>query len=303
MDCRVVLAQTKPVLGDLGANLKDHLERAAAAAEAGADLVVFPELSLTGYFLKDQTAGLALARDAEPVRELARASERISIAAGFVERDPSGRLYNALGFFEDGALLAVHRKVHLVSYGMFDESRDFSAGESFRPIESKHGTFGPLICEDLWHVGGAYAYFLREVDALLCASSSPARGVETTSEDTSVDALASARTWDTLLRSLALWFQTWVVYVNRVGFEDGIGFAGGSRVIDPFGAHAGEVGGMDPELVTARLTASALGRARVQTPLRRDEKPWIVLRELERLVHGLEDGEGEESPEPRENGP
>ena len=118
MDCRVAIAQINPRLGDLHANLDMHLESIAAAKAEGANLVVFPELSLTGYYLKDQVFELALGRDADELARFAELSRDLSIVIGFVERSPEERFYNSLAFFEDGDLLAVHRKVHLVSYGI-----------------------------------------------------------------------------------------------------------------------------------------------------------------------------------------
>jgi predicted amidohydrolase len=287
MDCPTTIVQFEPALGDVAGNLAGHLEAARAAAKGGSKLAVFPELSLTGYFLKDQTAELALTRDSEPIARLAEASRDIAIVAGFVERADGERLYNALGWFENGELLHVHRKVHLVSYGMFDESRDVAAGEEFAPVESALGKFGLLVCEDMWHVGGPWLHFMNDVDALIVSSASPARGVGSEGEG-----LASTRTWDVLTRSLALWFQTWVVYANRVGWEDGIGFGGGSRAIGPDGELSGPPAGIEPCTLDARLTSAALRRARVATPLRRDEKPWIVAAAMKRLA-GWEDGEGQ----------
>lgn len=290
MDCRIVLAQTRPGLGEVSKNLEDHLAQIDAARRAGAQMVLFPELSLTGYFLKDQTAELCLDRESPVLARLAEASREISIAVGFVERSPEGRLYNAMAFLEDGVLLHVHRKVHLVTYGMFEESRDFAAGERFEPVASKHGRLGLLLCEDAWHVGGPYLYFLNDVDALVVASSSPARGVGTGGQG-----LASTRVWNSLLTSMAHWFQIWICYVNRVGWEDGISFGGGSRVIDPFGELVCEAGRTDEQRLEARLAAGPLRRARVQTPLRRDEKPWIVAAEMQRLAGWPEAREDAES--------
>jgi predicted amidohydrolase len=289
-NCRIVLAQTNPRLGDVSGNLEDHLTRIGAAASSGAALIVFPELSLTGYFLKDQVHELALERDAGVLGELAEASRGISIVAGFVERDPAGRIYNALGFFEDGELKGVHRKVHLVSYGMFDEGRDFAAGEAFAAFESRHGRFGPLICEDLWHAPSAYLHFLDDVDVLLVSSASPARGVEAPGPG-----LASQRTWDTLLRAHALLYRTWVVYVGRVGWEDGIGFGGSSMVLDPCANEVVRMDALEPGEVEAELTSDVLHRARMETPLRRDEKPWLLAAELARHVPSLR-GEPTDTP-------
>jgi predicted amidohydrolase len=278
MDCRLVVAQTNPALGDLRVNLEDHLQRVDAAA-GKADLILFPELSLTGYFLKDQVGEVALTHEDALLRPLLERSRRISIAFGFVERSREGRLYNALGFLEDGRFLGVHRKVHLVSYGLFDEARDFAAGERFRLIESRHGRFGPLICEDMWHMPGAYGYFLDDADALLVASASPARGVEAPGPG-----LASQRTWNILLSASALLYRTWVAYASRVGWEDGIGFGGGSRVLDPYANPRAALEGLEPGTLEATLDSGQLRRARADLPLRRDEKPWILATELARHV-------------------
>lgn len=283
MDCRVVLAQIEPTLGNVAANLETHVREIRAAIDARADVVVFPELSLTGYFLKDQTSEVALALDSAELEKIADLSRQISIVVGFAERGRDGRVYNAVAWFEDGELLELHRKVHLVHYGMFDEARDFAPGERFRAFESKHGRFGLLICEDMWHIGSSWLHFLSNVDALVVASAGPARGV---TEDES--GLRSTHVWNKIHDTLALLYQTWIVYVNRVGSEDGILFGGGSRVVDPHGRETAVIEGLEPGRVTAHLSSDVLRRARVSTPLRRDEKPWIIARELNRLGSGAQ---------------
>jgi predicted amidohydrolase len=289
MDCQIHLAQLEPTLGNLDANLAMHAEAASDAASQGADCVLFSELSLTGYFLKDQTSDVALRRGEGPLERLAELSKEVSIAAGFVERGEDGQLYNAYGFWEDGELLGVHRKVHLVTYGMFEEHRDVGAGCEFAPIESKHGRFSVLTCEDAWHMQGPMLAFHAGADALLIPSASPARGVLTGS-----DGLGSVQTWERLLSSWALLTQTWVCHINRVGFEDGIGFGGGTRVIDPFGESAGALEGLDAGTLSARIDSATLDRARVALPLRRDERAWILARELaQRAEAGGWEGRGE----------
>lgn len=273
-----MLAQINPVLGDLQRNLELHLSEIEVARKASCALILFPELSLSGYFLKDQTSEIALRLEAPLLKKLAEASRGISIAAGFVERSPEGRLYNSLGFFEDGKLLHVHRKVHLVTYGMFDEQREFAAGDRFVAFDSKLGRFGILICEDLWHVSSAYPYFLADVDALLVHSCAPGRGVGADDGE-----LTSMRTWSTLLSAQALTTQTWVTWTNRVGWEDGIFFSGGSRVVDPFGRTLATIEGIEAGRLEVQLTSRELERARLSTPLRRDAKPWLLEQSLVRF--------------------
>jgi predicted amidohydrolase len=278
MPFTIQLAQIEPTLGNLEKNLELHLEHCAAAEEAGVELLLFPELSLTGYFLKDQTAEAALRIDAPPLEALRERSRSITLGVGFVERAPDGRLFNSYAILEDGQLLHLHRKVHLVTYGMFEESRDVGAGEHFAVAESKHGRIGVLLCEDLWHVISSWLYFLDGVDLLVVPSAGPGRGVSAEGRG-----LGSVEVWKTLLTAHALLFQTWSAYVNRTGCEDGITFGGGSRIVDPFGEEVACLEGLAPGSLTHEIDLRANERARVQTPLRRDEKPWIVLRELQRL--------------------
>lgn len=278
MDCKVVLVQNNPALGHLRSNLAQHVASVEAAIRAGADLVVFPELSLTGYFLKDQTYELGLEPDAPILAPLLELSKKISISFGMVERSRAQRLYNAHVFLEQGRVLSVHRKVHLVTYGMFDESRDFAAGDRFQFVESRLGRFGFLVCEDMWHLGGTYLHFLNDVDALIVPSASPGRGV-----DAGGESLANVRIWQTLLGAVSLFTQTFVLYANRVGWEDGISFSGQTCAFDPFGRRIGMLEGFDPGELSVHVRSAELQRARGTTPLRRDEKPWVLLGQLERI--------------------
>jgi predicted amidohydrolase len=279
MTFQVHLAQLEPTLGNLDANLALHTAELARAREAGAQVVLFPELSLTGYFLKDQTPEVALARDAAPLEALRAESTGITLGVGFVERGHDGRLYNAYAIFEDGTLLHVHRKVHLVTYGMFEESRDLAAGERFEVASSKHGRIGVLICEDMWHAAGAWLYFLAGVDLLVVPSAGPGRGVSV-----GEPGLASVNSWRALLTSASTLYQCWSLYVNRCGVEDGITFGGGTRVVDPTGHEVAILDGLDAGALQHELDLGANERARLQSPLRRDEKPWMVLAELQRLA-------------------
>lgn len=273
MDLRITLAQTNPVLGDIHRNLGEHIRLARAATAEGADLILFPELSLSGYFLRDQVFDIALdldSADLDPLRELSRG---ISIAVGLPERAKDGRCYNTMAFFEDGALLAKHRKVHLVSYGMFDETRDFAPGETWAPIESRLGRFGPFICEDLWHLGGQYLYALDGVDALLVSSAGPGRGVQAAE-------LESTTTWHDTLKSAARHTQAYACWSNRVGFEDGVNFGGGSCLVGPAGNMLSSLEGLDEGTLPGRLTSAELRRTRQRAPLLRDARPWVVERGL-----------------------
>ncbi len=114
------------------ATLQLHLEQIAAARREQADLIVFPELSLTGYFLRDMVPEVALSRESDEIAQLIAAAGPMALVAGFVEEGPGHQYYNAAFYAEAGRLLHVHRKVYLPTYGLFEEQRYFSPASGFR---------------------------------------------------------------------------------------------------------------------------------------------------------------------------
>jgi predicted amidohydrolase len=284
-DIVVALAQLAPRLGDLAANVTRHLELIQAASASGADLVVFPELSLTGYFLKDLVTETAVRLDSPELRSLAEACRGVDAVVGCILESDDHRFHNAAVYLSGGAVTHVHRKVYLPTYGLFDEARDLAAGNRFRAFEAPLGSSGQrrpwragvLICEDLWHPSSAYLLARDGVDLIICPSASPGRGVGHGSE------LGTAQSYDVITRTYAQLFTAYVVYCNRVGYEDGINFWGGSRVVDPEGHLVGEPAGRDEALLLHRLDLAALRRARIANPMLRDERHDIVDAESRRL--------------------
>jgi predicted amidohydrolase len=246
--------------------------------EAKAQLVIFPELSLHGYFLRDLTQEVALPIDHQLIQDLVARSRDCSIVFGFVEESADHRFYNTAVFAEDGKILHAHRKVHLPDYGIFEEGRYFAAGDSIDVVQSKHGRFGLMICEDAWHLSTGWLQFIQGADALILPSASPARGVDTADSE-----MSSQASWNTLVQAHALFFQSWVLHCNRVGFEDGAMFWGGSSVLDPFGEQLAAAG-QEEEMLLADMELGPLRRARMTTPLRRDAKPELVRRHLARIL-------------------
>ncbi len=279
MQGKVAICQILPVLGDLDRNFEAHNAWLDRADKEKTDLVLFPELSLTGYFLRDLVQEIALPLDDSRILDLVSRSKEHSVVFGLVEESSDHRFFNSMIFAEGGEILHVHRKVHLPDYGIFEEGRYFAAGDSIIPVTSRLGRIGILTCEDAWHLGSAWLHFLQGADAILIPSSSPARGVDTDGPE-----LSSAEVWRILTRSLALFQQTWVVHCNRVGFEDGAMFWGASTVVSPFGYPLAEASGDDEELLLCELAHDPVRRARMFTPLLRDAKPDLVRRQLARLL-------------------
>ncbi len=276
---RLAIAQIGAVLGDVEANLEKHMARIDEAVQAKADLVVFPELSLTGYALQDLTAAVARRPNADdPVfQKLLQASQRTDLLVGFVEHDKRHRIYNSAAYLSQGEILSVHRKVYLPTYGLFDESRFFAWGDSIRAFDTRFGRLGVLICEDFWHAAPPYLLWLDGADILLFISASPGRGLDTDRT------LESARWVEHVAQAYASLFTTFVTNVGRVGFEDGLGFWGGSVVFDPHGELLARGPYHEESLFVVELDLHQLNRARIRLPLLRDERTDLVQRELLRI--------------------
>jgi len=277
MDFTVALAQIKPKLGCVA----DNLGLVEAAVERGiqekAGLVLFPELALTGYFLKDLVPEVALSLDSPEIVRLRELSRYISIAVGFVEVSADYRFFNAALYLEDGEILHLHRKVYLPTYGLFDEQRYLARGERFRAFDSRFGRMGLLICEDMWHLSAPYILAMDGATTLLCLSSSPGRGI---TED---DRLGSTAAWQKLTATSAMFLNCRVLYCNRVGYEDGVNFWGGSEAVTPGGEVTARGKILEEDFLLAEIEEGALRRERIFSPMMRDENLSITLKELRRI--------------------
>jgi predicted amidohydrolase len=276
-DVRVCLAQIAPKLGDLAANLARHREVLREARRDRAELVLFPELSLTGYVLRDQVPEVAVAAGHPLLAELARESEDIDLVVGLVEEAGGHRFYNAAAYFSSGALHHLYRKVYLPTYGLFHEGQDFAPGERVRAFEGPFGPTGLMICEDHWHGSVPWLLAQQGAELLLTIAASPTRG---TRPDAGITSVA---VWRELMQVTARFQTVFVAYVNRVGCEDGLTFGGGSLVIDPLGREVGSLPPLDEGLLTVELRADLVRRARTAYPLLRDEDLELMRRELDRL--------------------
>jgi predicted amidohydrolase len=274
---RVALAQVAPKLGDLDANLDLHVETARAARREKARLVVFPELSLTGYVLRDQVPDVAMTRSSKRFAKLLRASKEIDLLVGFVEETERHKFHNAAAYLSRGEIVHVHRKVYLPTYGMFEEGRDLAAGDLVRAFDASPGPSGILICEDAWHPTCAWLLVQDGAEVLFVMSSGPTRGAKPGR------GITSLRVWHDLLCVTAQFQTAFVVYVNRVGYEDGLNFGGGSMAVDPFGRTIASLPALLPGIAIAELSDEVLRRARMSYPLLRDENLELVHRELARV--------------------
>jgi predicted amidohydrolase len=283
---KIVLAQIAPKLGDVEANVKLHLDVLEKARRQKADLVVFPELGLTGYTLKDLTEEVALDPDSDPRfgRIVAR-SKGLSVVVGFVEERAAekGLFYNAAALVADGRIVHVHRKVFLPTNGMFEEAKFFAQGRDVRTFQAPFGPAGLLICRDFLHYGASYVHYASGAELIICISAAPGRGIE------GGDAFETSRMWELMGEAISYFSSAFVLYANRVGVEDGVTFAGGSFVYAPGGRLVGRALDVDPDLLVCRIDLSAVREARRKWLFKRDERPEAIWRSLERIVRATED--------------
>jgi predicted amidohydrolase len=288
MKLTIALSQINTVLGNVEANLEKHLAVIEQANAGGADLLVFPELSLTGYVLQDlvPTVSHRPTRDDPIFRPLLEASQKLDLLVGFVDEDVRNRFYISAAYLSRGEVLHVHHKVYLPTYGLFDEGRFFAWGDSIRAFDTRFGRVGVLICEDFWHASPPYLLWLDGADLLLLTSSSPGRGL--TAEDT----LDSARWVDHINRAYASLFTSFVAHSNRVGYEDGLNFWGGSALYDPDGNQI-TCGPFHQEALTfGEIDLNQLHRTRARLPMLRDERTALVQREMTRIFSGRDSSSG-----------
>jgi len=248
----------------------------ARAREAGADLVVFPELSVTGYLLAHGVHELAMEADDPRLEPLREASRALSLVVGVPLRLAGGGIANAALLLEGGEVRGAHAKLYLPTYGMFDEGRYFVPGRLLQAVASSLGTFGILVCEDAWHLSSAVLLARQEVDAFLVVAGGP------TELDAGAQA-AGARRWHAIVTAMAATLVTPVCFVNRCGWEEGVMFGGGSWAVDASGAGLVEPAPpLAESLLVATLSRDAVRHHRSLHPIPQAERLDLWRAEVER---------------------
>ena len=283
---KIALAQIAPHLGNLKKNWDLHLEAAAKARRAKADLLVFPELSLTGYKLRDLVESVAQDPDRSPrFRELKALSRELALVVGFIEerREERGIFYNSAAFLAGGRIVHIHRKVFLPTFGMFEEARFWAPGNHFGTFKSPFGPTGLMICRDFLHLNSGYLLFAGGAEMMITISAAPGRGLS------GEKGFGSSRMWELMGESLSFFTTSAQVYCNRVGIEDGMAFAGGSFVFSPRGKLLAQAPYFEEALLLAELDPAEIRKARKTWPWKRDDKPEVTLTALQRILLGHDD--------------
>jgi predicted amidohydrolase len=273
---RLAISQFGPRLGDVAGNAH---RMSQIASTTDADLVIFPELSLTGYDIRDRVHDLAMPAAQLPDR-LDLPKNRAAVV-GFIESDEQGIPYNAAALIRGPQLLFLHRKIYLPTYGMFDEARYFGHGTRVDILDLGEFRVGLLICEDLWHPSLCYLLACQRVDAILVSAAAPGRTVR--ASGTGGSPFVSMDVWLQIIATTARLYGIYVVLCNRVGVESGVTFAGGSAMAGP-GGSLDVSGTAEEDLLHVELHRSELTRARRPYAHLRDEQPHFVLQELQRIL-------------------
>ena len=269
---KLAVAQINPTLGNIDKNKEKMIKFIEEAIEKGAELVVFPELALTGYLLEELTYDVAGIPD-----EFYELSKKISILFGGIEESKEYYYYNSAFYLEDGKLQHTHRKIYLPTYGLFDEGRYLKSGNDIKAFDTKFGRFGILICEDAWHLSNPYLLKVDGADYVFTLVNSPSRGAQG-------DKLSPNKTWDDMMSTYSKLLTSFYIFAHRVGYEDGVNFFGGSKVYSPNGEILVDGKNFEEELLITELDVRNLRRARINNPVMRDEKPEMVKKILEGIL-------------------
>lgn len=271
---RVAVAQVDPVLGDTRANLAKVRAAQQRALVDNAELLVFPELAMTGYALRQDMARHAMRTDGETFAELLASSHDLPMIIGFVERSPRGRIYNSAAVLAEGRIVHLHRKVYLPTYSVWEEQKHFARGKRLTVFPYRGFRLAVFVCNDFWYPSMAYLAACDDADVFCVIANSSLDGEGT-----------NPRAWDLLLRPPALLYGCYVVFANRVGDEAGSTYWGGSRIIAPLG-YPVATAGTEETVIYADIDQAVIEKARDELPLLRDADPEFTHRELGEIMRG-----------------
>lgn len=285
MKFKVSVAQINPALGDYDKNIKKHIQFIDKAIKKKADIVVFPELSLTGYSVKDLNFDLAVNPYIDKLLEpLRKKSNDIAIVCGGIEEADDFAIYNSALFMSGGKTEFTHRKVYPPDYGMFEEMRYFSNGHSANVHDTKFGKIGILVCEDLWHMSLPLLQALKGAKVIIGIASSPTR----LALNSKTKILKNYQVNSEQHRAYARLLSVYLVFCNRVGYEDGVNFWGGSEIVDPFGNVDVCAKMFEEDMIVSEIDMGTVKRARQLARHFLDEDINLIRNEVNLLKNELD---------------
>ncbi len=302
---KVAIYQTSPVLLDLKANLEEVISKIHQGREKGAQLIVFPELALTGYFVGQKYHTVALRLDSKEIKQLTDATKGTAAVVGFIEESKSMNFYNSALVAVDGEILFAYRKLNLPNYGMFEERKYFSHGKQIPVFRLNDFTIAVFICNDLWHPSLPYLGVCQKADVFVSifSSSEGAMGTE----------FSNIESWGIINTFYSRIFGIYNICANRVGVEEweekrsvlaaetaelisaddtdqppqeqSFNFWGGSEIINPFGQQIAKAALHKEDEIFAEISKDLLRRKKILLPYLRDDDRFFTHRELQRILH------------------
>ena len=294
---KVGVYQNCPQLLDLEKNLKDTIDKIQSAKDEGANLVVFPELALTGYFVGARYHEVALRMDSPEIKQLAQATKGTAAIVGFIEESRSMNFYNSALVAIDGKIEFAYRKLNLPNYGVFEERKIFSGGKSFPVFRYMGLTIAILICNDLWHPALPYLAATQKADVFVTIFNS--------SEASMGEEFSNIESWTIINKFYARIFGVHNICANRVGEEsprdrrqtdqhvdtkegaasdEVYSFWGGSGVIDPYGRNLAKAKMYERDYITSEISRDLVRKKRILMPYLKNDDPYFTLRELKRIL-------------------
>ncbi len=257
---RLGLAQINATVGDLAGNVGKILDNIEEARRQAVDLLIFPELAVTGYPPEDLLLKPGFLKDnLDAVSKVVRSSEGLTVCVGFVDQQDD--IYNAAAICHDGKLVGIYHKQYLPNYGVFDENRYFQQGEGEKIFTLGDLTFGVSICEDIWYPGGPAhrQALLGNAELIVNLSASPYH-------------YGKIQSRERMLRTRAEDNATLLAYVNLVGGQDELIFDGTSVVIDATGEILARASSFEEKLLVVDVQGANVFRRRLHDPRRRKDK-------------------------------
>ncbi len=260
----VALAQTSCRVGDKKHNANIIKKKVKQAKQKGADLIIFPELSLTGYITRDTTYKLAEPIPGPSIHQLEKVSikENVYLVFGMMERSDkaSAVIYNTAVLLGPEGLIGKYRKMHLPTHSVFEEKRYFRLGYQAPVFETDIGKLGLTICYDVFFPEVSRLLRLKGAQLIICISASPA---------------VRRRFFEVLTVARAVENASFLAYVNLVGIQDGLQFWGGSRLIAPNGSIITQAMYDEEDLALGSIDYADLERVEVFVPTLRDLRPEL----------------------------
>ncbi len=258
---RIASVQMNPIAGEVEKNIHTMCEHIENAAAAGNDLVVFPEMSDTGYDMPTivRTARNWADSTVSKLQDTARRC-RVNVAAGVSEKEETN-IYNSVAIIgRDGSLIGRHRKTHLITAEPMLEQNYLKAGDELTIVQIENAQFGIMTCYEIRFPEIARTLALKGAQVLLIPAAWP---------------LVRLPHWTTLALARAIENQVFVIAANRIGSDGGVIFAGTTTIVDPYGVVLASASQIHEDVVVAKLNLERISVVRSQIKVHQDRRPTL----------------------------